>query len=234
MLVLMLLGKCLVTSSCVSPGNVVKCPFLIAFINVLFVGNPRLAWWNFAKSCFVFWSRIIPFALCSFISGCVGISTVHNPVLLSLGPCSISSCFVVLIITFSFSNVAVQSLSQSCPMDNRLPDASELKTLALFAFGGTFGIASVVVWFEVIVSPFGHCTFIGVALFVFNLLFFMRYVPVAPESGCAMILLFGWATRFEHVCLINFDLLLSLLHSMFMSHPLSHSHPSFDPPNFLS
>jgi hypothetical protein len=51
------------------------------------------------------------------------------------------------------------------------------------ALSGTFGIASVVVLFDVIVCPFGHSTLSGVASFVFNLLFDMRYVPLAPESG---------------------------------------------------
>jgi heme/copper-type cytochrome/quinol oxidase subunit 3 len=109
--------------------------------------------------------------------------TVHNPVVFCLGPVIIVSCCLFFIVTFSFSNNAVHSLSHNCPIDNRFPDVNVSKTLALLASSGTFGIANVVVLFDVMTCPLGHSTSRVGAFFVFIFLSNIMYVPLAPESG---------------------------------------------------
>ena len=139
----------------------------------------------------------MPFALFS-VWFFVGISTVHKPVDCCLGPANIVSFCLFFIVTLSFSNNAVHSLSHSCPIDNRFPDAKFSKTLALLADEGTLGIASVVVLVDVNVCPFGHSTLRGCAFTVSMFLSNIMYVPLAPESGWAVMLSFWWATSLEH------------------------------------
>ena len=156
-----------------------------------------------AKSDFVVLFRMSPFARGSvgysvsfdIVWLAMGISTVHSPVLLSLGPVSTRSLSLLVISTVVFENVALQSLSQSWPIDKRLPVLRPSKTRALFAISGILGIASRVLVVEVMDCPLGHPTASVDAGLVCISHVFMTYVPLAPESGCALIYFVGWATR---------------------------------------
>ena len=123
-----------------------------------------------------------------------GRSTVHNPVRVSLGPVSTVWPVLFLMVTFSLVKVAVQSLSHSCPMDRRFPVLRSLNTRAAFAGVGTFGIASFVCVVEMMDCPLGHPTDSGLVSVIIMFLSVMRYVPLAPESGWAVMVV-GWATR---------------------------------------
>ena len=101
-----------------------------------------------------------------------------------------------IISTLVLEKVALQSLSHSWPMERRLPVFRPSKTLALLAISGMFGIASRVLVVELMDCPFGHPTSSNDAGLVCIVVVFMTYVPLAPESGCALIYCcFGWATR---------------------------------------
>ena len=123
-----------------------------------------------------------------------GRSTVHNPVRVSLGPVSTVWSVLFRMVTFSLVKVAVQSLSHSWPMDRRFPVLRSLNTRAAFAGVGTFGIASFVCVVEMMDCPLGHPTDSGVESVIIMFLSVMRYVPLAPESGWA-VMMFRWATR---------------------------------------
>ncbi len=168
-----------------------------------------------------------------------GKSTVHRPVRLSRGPRRTCSLFLFVISTVVFVKVALQSLSQSCPIDSRFPVLRPSKTLALLAISGRFGIASRVLVVEVIYWPFGHPTSSLVDGIVCMDFVFITYVPLAPESGCALIYWVGWATR------RGFDFFMFGLVTLFFtiaayearsrpSFQLAGGHPALLPPNFLS
>ena len=123
-------------------------------------------------------------------------STVHKPVLGSLGPLRTTSSSWFEMVTLVLVKVALQSLSHSCPIDNRLPVFRSSNTRALFAIAGMLGIASCVLLVDIMAWPLGHPTDSGDAWVVVMAELFMMYVPVAPESGCALIDAGCWATRF--------------------------------------
>ena len=64
------------------------------------------------------------------------------------------------------------------------------------------------------------------------------YVPVAPESGCALMVGFGWATNGDFGVIVN-EFCVKLLttisrYDCFFTVRLIIQHPSSLPPNFLS
>ena len=100
-------------------------------------------------------------------------STVHKPVLGSLGPLRTTSSSWFEMVTLVLVKVALQSLSHTCPIDNRLPVLRSSNTRALFAIVGTLGIASCVCLVDIMAWPLGHPTDSGDAWVVFMFVVFM-------------------------------------------------------------
>ena len=94
-----------------------------------------------------------------------GMLMVHRPVCLSLGPARTCSLFLFVIFTFVFEKVALQSLSQSWPIDRRLPVLRPSKTLALLAISGILGITSCALVVEIMDCPLGHPNLFSLRMF---------------------------------------------------------------------
>ena len=121
-------------------------------------------------------------------------------------------------------------------MDKRFPDLRSGKTLTLFAWVGTSGIWSCVIVLDCMVCPLGQLTWrigVGVSL-TFD--FRMMYVPDTLESGCAMILDWGWATSFVDVVDNGFiiELTTASLYDRDCCARQTFQQPVLSPPNFLS
>ena len=101
----------------------------------------------------------------------MGMSTAHNPVLVSRSPLSTILFCLFLISTAAFVNVALQSLSHSWSMERRLPVFKSSNTQALFAVVGRLGMASCVSMCDLIACPLGQPTVgggAGVIVFIFH------------------------------------------------------------------